>query len=376
MQEGIYFGMPAAEYHAAPGLSHSGMLDLGVSPLRYWHRHINPARPPEEPTPAMRLGTAIHAAILEPSAFRARYAKRLDRADYPDALDTIDDLVAWLAARDQPTKHKRKADLVERVRQCDPTQPVWQDLVSRHARESAGKELLAPEDWAAAEDAARTVHADPAAQEVLSAGEAEVSFFVRDPESGVMLKARMDHVSVELTVDLKSFSNTRNKETGQAIRDAIYERRYYEQAVFYHDVRELARRRLAEGSLGCYGDFDPSFVEALGRQSRHGFAFVFVESGPPFELALTALRRAPEPGGPQPHLYWTVARQRQRELIALYQECQERHGAEPWRSPLEVQVLDDTDMPRLAYKAESLPGPAWGAPGDEIDPADLEAMSA
>jgi exodeoxyribonuclease VIII len=46
---------------------------LNRSPLHFWDRFINPDRVPFEPTPAMKLGTLAHCAILEPEEFDKRY---------------------------------------------------------------------------------------------------------------------------------------------------------------------------------------------------------------------------------------------------------------------------------------------------------------
>lgn len=57
-------------YDALPGLSYSGMKELMRSPAHY--RHWLTA--PKEETKALRIGKAVHAAALQPDAFRATYA--------------------------------------------------------------------------------------------------------------------------------------------------------------------------------------------------------------------------------------------------------------------------------------------------------------
>lgn len=356
MNEGIYFGMSAEEYHAAPGLSHSGMRELAVSPLRYWHRYVNPDRTPQEPTPAQRLGTALHYLILEPGAFALRYGRKLRKEDHPKALVTIDDLKGWLAGNGLPTGHKRKQDLIDRIQEAAAKSewagPVlWDLVVEQHARENAGRELLDPEEFARIEAAASVARADPLIDALLSDGYPEVSIFVRDPETGVLLKCRLDHVTAQWTVDLKSFTNRRAKEQGQAIVDAIWYEGYYQQAVWYHDLRELASRKLAAGDLVCHGEGVLRLTDALSNHEGHRFAFVFVESEPPHELGAVLLAREPL-NGAQPEEYWSEARRHQRRMVRLFAECRERFGDSPWRDRVEVRELLDADMPQLRY-AES-----------------------
>src|SRR5258708_7618822 len=97
MKTGDQQQLTADQYHAAPGLSTSGLCDLAISPLHYWFRSsMNPHRPPDEPTAQMMLGTALHVAVLEPESFDSRYCQMLDRGDYPGLLDTIDEMKSWL----------------------------------------------------------------------------------------------------------------------------------------------------------------------------------------------------------------------------------------------------------------------------------------
>ena len=61
IEPGIYFGLDEAAYHAADGLSCSGIKHLAVSKLNYWHRNTDPDREPEDDTGAMEFGKAVHA---------------------------------------------------------------------------------------------------------------------------------------------------------------------------------------------------------------------------------------------------------------------------------------------------------------------------
>lgn len=66
---GLYTYMSSAEYHAVDAVSSSRLALLKKSPAHLKHELNNPT----PPTDAMRLGEALHSAILEPDLFTANY---------------------------------------------------------------------------------------------------------------------------------------------------------------------------------------------------------------------------------------------------------------------------------------------------------------
>jgi hypothetical protein len=379
--EGMYFGLPLKDYLAAPGLSHSGTLDLAVSPLQYWHKHVNPRREPGWPTPAMRLGSAIHCRVLEPGQYLGRYARALLKADYDGRviLDTVDEIKKFAAREGVSLKGcKVKADFVRRLFDAVCLWPedrlgevplIWDRVEELHAANSEGKEILKAQDHDSVEGAARTLLAEPEAAAILQDGHAEVSLFVKEPASGVLLKARLDCVAPYHTADLKSFSLPRK---GKAVRDAqcaaMYFERYFSQAVWYSDVRELARARLKAGNLPVYGKVDGWWLEKFAQAVRHCFYFLFVESAPPHHLGGFRIER-PEKNGPTPD-YWDDARAHHAHAIETFREWTDRCGEKPWRDRLHAERLLDCDMPWLQYDLKELPWQPAGA-SEEMEPAEL-----
>lgn len=71
---GIHSMVSNAEYHADPAISASHLHAISRSPHTYYKRFIDPERPRSEPTAAMRLGTFVHTAVLEPDDLDRRYA--------------------------------------------------------------------------------------------------------------------------------------------------------------------------------------------------------------------------------------------------------------------------------------------------------------
>lgn len=129
---GIHLGVPAEEYHAWPAAGSSVLREiLRASPL---HAAYMVAAARE--TPAMRIGTAVHCAVLEPDEWESRYAvaPHVDRRttagkqEWERHLAAAGDRVT-LAADDAETV-RRCADAVMR---CDAARRVLKLAPEREA---------------------------------------------------------------------------------------------------------------------------------------------------------------------------------------------------------------------------------------------------
>ena len=176
----------------------------------------------------------------------------------------------------------------------------------------------------------------------------EVSFFVRDPETGVMLKARMDYVRPRSTVDIKTFSNSRGKPVDKAIFEAIFYEGYHLQCVFYNQVRELARQQLAASQIHTYGNVSEQWLKEFTETEGHGFVLIFIESTAPFDLRMVLMKEA-EAAGADLNVYWSSANMRIYDMKKLYAECIEKYGDKPWRDSPPPHQLEDTDLPMLMF---------------------------
>ena len=174
------------EYHAHPALSKSGLDRLNISPAHYqaWLSE------PRIETPAMKIGTAVHCAILETNRFMKDYAP------LPEGLD----------------------------RRTKAGKEMYAEL------ESSGKILLSADDWETCNRMRDSVLAHPAARELLSEGVAETSHF--SELDGVPVKCRPDWLSGGLVVDLKTTQDASS--AGFAKSVANY--RYTVQASYYSDI--------------------------------------------------------------------------------------------------------------------------------------------
>lgn len=312
-----------SEYFAAPGLSNSGMRDLAVSPLRYWFKNINPNRPKDEPSPEMLIGSALHCSILEPGAFDQRYACECIPPD--GCLDTVDDLRKALEAAGLKAKGSAKGPIIQQVQDALPNAPILAVLKQQHAIEHTGKVIFKDADWQRIHGAKQALLNEPRVVAILDGpGKPEQAIFVKDAETGVLLKGKLDFLAPGLTMDIKTYSQKRGKSIDRSITDAIFYEAYYRQAFYYGLLR------------GWPKEFSGEFVMA------------FVESEAPFEVRLRALR--PKTGG-QANLYWTRAMLEVRGLVRTFAEYSTHFGDRPWRYACEIVPLFDEDIPGMAYAA-------------------------
>ena len=217
MKPGIYAGITNADYHGGPGVSKSGLDLIARSPLHYWARYLDPQRTPTEPTPSMRLGTAIHTAVLEPGEFGRRYhvAPVVDRR-------TKDGKAEWQLALD-------------------------------HA-EAAGAELISNDDAITCMRIADVVRSHPTARKVFGSGQAELSVYWQDRETGLLCKCRPDWLAMPLIVDLKSTEDA----SGESFQRSAWNWRYWVQAAWYMDgVQQATGQRVDAFVFGAFEKVPP-----------------------------------------------------------------------------------------------------------------------
>jgi exodeoxyribonuclease VIII len=177
-------GIPNADYHAAPGIGKSGLDLINRSPAHFRYA------PSREPSRNMVLGSATHAAILEPDTFARDYV----------IVDCAD---------------KRAS--------------IWKEAVA--ARGADAVLTRAESDQIAG--MAESCRSNPAIASILAAGRAELSLFATDPVTGVRVKIRPDWLTdAGQIADLKTTADASDEGFGKSIVNY----RYYVQQAFYQDV--------------------------------------------------------------------------------------------------------------------------------------------
>lgn len=330
---GIYFGLPEDEYHAALALSATGIKALRLDPMAWWEQSpLNPNRVNEE-TPAMKIGKAFHARIVEGAeVFGRRYAATLDPGAYPAALRTVADLTTALARHSiKPPSRAVKADLVQFLLRFEPEAQIWDELARRHAQIHEGKIFLEPDLIAQIERAAGRVEAHPELSRAFADGAPEVSIFWIDP-SGVPCKCRMDYLKPRAVVDLKSFA-LRDTLPDRAIVQAVARYKYHIQADFY--LRGAAQmRQLAEAGL-VIGDHDPDFLRAVLDEDEKTFLFVWQATGAAYVTGKIL----------GPGIILDLGHFAVEEALERWAAAWTRWGTAEWNEIHEITRFDDAEFP-------------------------------
>jgi exodeoxyribonuclease VIII len=176
-----------AEYHADPAISASHLHAAAISPHHYWSRYRDPSRPVLQPTAAMRLGSLVHCAVLEPDELSKRYA--------------------ICGPRNTKAGKEQAAEL-----------------------EAAGIEAVTASDMETAMAMAASVrYGHQAAAELLRTGQAEQSFWWDDKPTGLRCKCRPDWMTGSTLVDLKSTADA----SPRGFAKSVAQYRYHVQANHY-----------------------------------------------------------------------------------------------------------------------------------------------
>lgn len=215
MKTGVYSGISNDNYHGGVGVSKSGLDVLARSPLHYWAKYIDPNRERKEPTPAMKLGTAIHTAVLEPDEFSKR--------------------------------HKVAPQVDRRTKDGKAT---WEQFVAE--AEAAGADLISAEDFAICQAISQQVRQHPTARKVFANGKVELSAYWTDKETGLLCKCRPDLLALPLVVDLKSTEDA----SAEGFAKSAWNFRYWVQAAWYVDGIEQATGQRPDAFV--FGAFEKS----------------------------------------------------------------------------------------------------------------------
>lgn len=224
-------------YDAIEALNWSTLKLIETSPALLKYRLTNP-RPD---TPSLRLGRAIHCAVLEPERWSSGAyvvepdADKRTREGKAERAKWLVDLVGGDAIarpdfgdlRKKENKAARDAweeDLPEGAVVFDGTEKV-DPLLPDHV------EVISAEERALAERLAKAAREHPKAAEYLSLARTEETITWTDPETGVPCKARLDVGKPMFVLDLKSSRRTNLRTIGVDFARYLY----HGQLAFYHD---------------------------------------------------------------------------------------------------------------------------------------------
>jgi hypothetical protein len=349
---GVIFGLPAADYHADPSLGASDLKRLLQAPAVYWwHSWMNPNRPGPQDSPARQKGRALHKLVLEGvEPFCRCFAQAPEAEAYPGALVTHDDFKAKCRELGEPLSGT-KAELAKRIKGKAPDVIIFDEILAtfRAMAERDGLEILSRDTMREVKDAAATIILNPHLARAFEGGVPEVSIFWVENE--VPLKARFDYLKPLTIVDLKRFSNTRERPVDMAIRGAIAEYRYDIQARHYLDayraLYHFAHERQSQGLVLGETHLPTKWHKALAPPDEMRWTWVFHGTdGPPVSKGRDLVSGSPA---------LNRAARELSEARSLYRDCMARFGTDPWIDDEPVRELTEGDMaPWLRESVEVL----------------------
>jgi len=206
-----------AEYHASPAISKSGMDLIRRAPALYAYRRDNP----QEQTPAMRLGTLTHSAVLEPEVFAHSVIARPEGIDRRTSAGKAD----WAAFEIQ----------------------------------AEGREIITNEEGAKLAAIRDAVRSHPAAAKAL-AGSPVIEQSIFWDADGIACRCRPDAVTERgVIVDLK----TTRDASPEGFAKSIAQYRYHVQAAFYSDGYKAAFGEPPRGFVFIAVETEPPYLVAV-----------------------------------------------------------------------------------------------------------------
>lgn len=184
--------MTADTYHKSAGVSKS-MLDQIAAPKTPAHFRAYMDEPRPEPTEAMKFGTVLHAALLQPDTMDSVVVR-------PEGLDGRTKIgKEWLAANESKT-------------------------------------ILFPDQHKAIQRMVDNVWKHPVAKRLLTGSDFERSLFATD-ESGILRKGRLDVLTKagNILPDVKTCESAAPDD----FEKSVFNYRYFVQAAYYLDLCQM-----------------------------------------------------------------------------------------------------------------------------------------
>lgn len=195
MKPGIYYDR--IPYDGIEAVNISSLVWIAKSPKHYQCR-------PRKTTKAMSLGTAAHAATLEPERFAS-------------------DFVAWSERSSNGNMAQRRGE-------------KWDSFCALYA----GKEIITEDEYVSALEIAAAVRSEPQCANVLSRGRAEVTLVWVDDETDLLCKGRVDWLDFDaraLFADLKTAADI----TPGPFLSKAAKLHYHTRMAWYHDaIKQLS----------------------------------------------------------------------------------------------------------------------------------------
>jgi hypothetical protein len=217
-EPGIKYGVPFGQYRDWPAINNSTLKHCNHSPA---HMREVMTGGQKESTPAMRMGTLVHAGKFEPLLIPAAYVVL---PDYHLDADNV------TAKGLKPSNPRNTSYYREKVAQFEAT--------------NSGKEVISGQQYADLLGVVSALEAHEGAATAFGAGGvAEVSFVWTDPDTGILCKGRADWWDAARGI----VSDLKKADSGKPFKYVGRNMFYHQAAAFYidglrtlgHDVKEF-----------------------------------------------------------------------------------------------------------------------------------------
>lgn len=258
----LIYGMPYEDYRAVDAVAWSTLREIGVSPERLkWV--VENGRDTDESATWGPMGTAFHAALLEPAKFASKFATNpatypvLEAASGYTAKPTSSDGMEWVVAAGRgKSREEHLAKLIkyhdgygvatdtsETI--CTLTEKTWNANANfckawMEQAESSGMTILKRDDLQTARAMADRLLARLDVQAMMQNAQFEVSLFWVDQQTNIQCKARLDILyAADQIADPKFTSKPASWERWAGTVKALG---YCGQASMYRDGLDAFRR--------------------------------------------------------------------------------------------------------------------------------------
>jgi hypothetical protein len=249
------------EYHHAEGINKSQLDAINVSPLNYWDKYINPDREMQIEAHCLTIGSATHALILEPYLFKKKYAVGFDKENYPNALDTMDEMRAELIKRNLKISGSKKELMDRLILSGMQKTDFLSHLQDEYYQHIGNKTVLSALDYKNILAGLESLNKHHTAGALLQDALVEQAYFVED-EFGMTRKCKTDAITKngQIWLDVKSTNDVSLNGFGRS----AYKFRYLMQAAWYMDIARI-----------YYGNDAPKL-----------FAFIAIQKIRPYDVAV------------------------------------------------------------------------------------------
>lgn len=204
---GLVYDLPESTYFKQPGLSSTGAKKILKSPAHYRHY----VEHPEEPKDAFDVGSAVHSKVLGVGAQITVYPDGTGPERFEYDGEEIGNVLASNGAIS--TNAAKAFEAEARSNGLIPVKRVTGRVVNLMAE---------------------SVLSNPTVKALLASGDPEVSMFATDPDTGVVMRGRLDWLGARI-VDLKTTAGDASEEEfakqvfrlGYDVQFAHYEHLYH-----------------------------------------------------------------------------------------------------------------------------------------------------